>query len=224
MDHKTAERAMAVEKYLLDEFSPEEKDDFEEHFFSCEECARDLKLGAAFMAHAKESLMTDSANARVSAPVKTPKRDRFRWFSPAFALPAMAFMLGLVVFQNLVQLPELHRSLEAMNAPAVLPKADLQSGSSRGGDATVVTAKAGELFQLTIDIPDTANVAHSAELYDASGRKLWTLAIPEDAPRDGLALKMPGNLPSGSYSLVVRQAGAGESSGSSQYRFILQRQ
>ncbi len=47
---------MAVEKYLLDEFSPEEKDAFEEHFFSCDECAREVKLGAAFMAHAKESL------------------------------------------------------------------------------------------------------------------------------------------------------------------------
>src|SRR5271167_664785 len=120
MDHKTAERTMAVEKYLLGEFSPTEKDDFEEHFFSCEECALELKLGAAFMAHAKESLKTVPAVAQKRAPVKTPKRDWFKWFSPAFALPAMAFMLGLVLFQNVVQLPELHRSLEAMNAPEVL--------------------------------------------------------------------------------------------------------
>jgi anti-sigma factor RsiW len=222
MDHKTAERTMAVEKYLLEEFSPEEKDDFEEHFFSCEECARELKMGAAFMAHAKESLKTAPAAMPTLAPVKAPKRDRFKWFSPAFALPAMAFMLGLVVFQNLVQLPELHRSLTALNAPEVLSSADLKSGSSRG-DANVVSAEAGALFQLTIDIPDTANVAHIAELYDASGRKLWTLAIPEDAPRDGLALKMPGDLPAGSYSLAVKQAGTAESGAASQYRFILQR-
>ncbi len=213
---------MAVEKYLLDELSPEEKDDFEEHFFSCEECARELKLGAAFMAHAKESLKTTPAAMPAPAPVKVPKRDRFKWFSPAFALPAMAFMLGLVIFQNLVQLPELHRSLVAMNAPEVLPGADLKSGGSRGGE-NVVSVKAGELFQLTIDIPDTANVAHIAELYDASGRKLWTVAIPEDAPKDGLALKMPGDLPSGSYSLVVRQAGAAESGGTNRYPFMLQR-
>ena len=214
---------MAVEKYLLDELSPDEKDDFEEHFFSCEECARELKLGAAFMAHAKESLKTAPAATPAQPPVKAPKRDWFKWFSPAFALPAMAFMLGLVVFQNVVQLPELHRSLEAMNAPEVLPGADLKSGGSRGGDS-VVSVKAGALFQLTIDIPDTANVAHIAELYDASGRKLWTLAIPEDAPKDGLALKMPGDLPAGSYSLVVRQAGAAESGAGTQYRFILHRQ
>src|SRR5271170_5528371 len=146
MDHKTAERTMAVEKYLLDEFTAEQKDDFEEHFFSCKECALELKLGAAFMAHAKESLKAVPA----VAPVRAPKRERFKWFSPAFALPAMAFMLGLVLFQNVVQLPELHRSLEAMNAPEVLPNADLKSGSARG-EANVVSAKPGEFFQLTID-------------------------------------------------------------------------
>jgi len=222
MDHKTAERTMAVEKYLLDEFTVAQKDDFEEHFFSCEECARELKLGAAFMTHAKESLRAVPAVVQAPAPVKAPKREWFRWFSPAFALPAMAFMLGLVVFQNLVQLPELHRLLEAMNAPEVLTSADLKSGSARGG-ANVVSARDGALFQLTIDIPDTANVAHIAELYDASGRKLWTVAIPEDAPKDGLALKMPGTLPAGSYSLMVRRTGGADADETSQYKFVLQR-
>jgi hypothetical protein len=223
MDHKTAERTMAVEKYLLDEFTAEQKDDFEDHFFSCEECARDLKLGAAFMAHARESLKAVPAVASARAPAKAPKRDWFKWFSPAFALPAMAFVLGIVVFQNLVQLPELRHSLKVMNSPEVLPSADLKSGSSRG-DANVVSAKADAFFQLTIDIPDPANVAHIAELYDASGRKLWAIAIPEDAPKDGLALKMPADLAAGTYSLLVRRAGAAESGGVSQYKFVLQRQ
>ena len=214
---------MAVEKYLLDEFSPTEKDDFEEHFFSCEECALELKLGAAFMAHAKESLKAVPTVAQAPAPLKAPRRDRFKWFSPIFALPAMAFMLGVVLFQNVVQLPELHRSLNALNGPEVLTSADLKSGGSRGGE-NVVLVKAGALFQLTIDIPDTANVAHIAELYDASGRKLWTVAVPEDAPKDGLALKMPGDLPAGTYSMVVKQAGGAESGWSSQYKFVLQRQ
>jgi len=132
-------------------------------------------------------------------------------------------MLGLVLFQNLVQLPELQRSLEAMNAPGVLPGADLKSGISRGGE-NVVVVKTGAIFQVTLDIPDTANAAHIAELYDASGRKLWTVAIPEDAPKDGLALKMPGDLPAGSYSLVVKRTAGAESAAPSQYKFVLQRQ
>ena len=222
MDHKTAERTMAVEKYLLDEFSPEEQDAFEEHFFSCDECARQVKLGAAFMAHAKETLKGVPVFAPSPKPVEEAKRPWFAWFSPAFAVPAMALMLGVLAFQNLIQLPFMHQELVAMNAPAVLPSADLKSGSSRG-EENVVSAKAGEFFQLTIDIPDTSQAAHSAELYDASGRKLWSLAIPEDAPKDGLALKMPGNLPSGNYSLIVRQAGSPESDVVSHYKFELRR-
>ena len=33
---------MAVEKYLLQELAGEERDQFEEHFFDCQECATDL--------------------------------------------------------------------------------------------------------------------------------------------------------------------------------------
>jgi hypothetical protein len=213
---------MAVEKYLLDEFSLEERDAFEEHFFSCDECAREIKLGAAFITHAKDSLKATPAAVPAVSPAKKPKRQWFGWLSPAFAVPAMAFMLGIVAFQNLVQLPALHQSIEAMNAPAVLPNADLKSGSSRG-EESVVSARAGEFFQLTIDIPDTANTAHTAYLVDASGRKLWSLAIPVDAPKDGLALKMPGDLPAGDYALVVMRTGTTEPTEISRYSFVLRR-
>ena len=213
---------MAVEKYLLDEFSPEEKDAFEEHFFSCDECAGQVKVGAAFMVHAKESLKGVSVVAPTPKPVKEAKRQWFSWFSPAFAVPAMALMLGVVAFQNLIQLPDMHQELVAMNAPAVLPGVDLKSGSSRG-EESVVSAKGGEVFQLTIDIPDTTQAAHTAELYDASGQKLWSLPVPADAPKDGLALKMPGNLPAGNYSLVLRRAGSSESDTVSRYKFELRR-
>jgi hypothetical protein len=222
MEHKTAERTMAVEKYLLDEFTPEERDDFEEHFFSCDECAREIKLGAAFMAHAKESLKPAEVTAPVVVPLKKPKRHWFSWLSPAFAVPAMALMLGVLAFQNLIQLPLMHQELVAMDAPSVLPSADLKSGISRG-DESVVLAKAGEFFQLTIDIPDTSRSAHTAELYDASGRKLWALPISADAPKDGLALKMPRNLPAGNYSLVVYAADNSASSGAAHYAFVLHR-
>ena len=207
MDHKTAERSMAVEKYLLDEFSPEEKDAFEDHFFSCDECAREIKLGAAFMAHAKESLKSVPAAAPGSSPVKPVKRQWFSWLSPAFTVPVMALMLGVVAFQNLIQFPAMHQELVALNAPSVLPSANLNSGTSRGGDVKVVTAKADQAFLLTIDIPDTATVAHTAELQDASGRKLWTLVIAADASKDGLPLKMPADLPAGMYKVILRRSG-----------------
>ncbi len=214
---------MAVERYLLDEFDSDEKEEFEEHFFSCDECAREIKAGATLMSNGRQIFGRESAAARATAAaVKPAKREWFAWLRPAFAVPAMAFMLGIVAFQNLVQVPALHQSLVAMNSAAVLPFVNLNSGGSRG-DEQVVVARTGELFQLTLDISDTASTAHTAELYDSSGRKILSLAIPEDAPKEGLALKMPGDLPAGDYSLVVKQAGAAESTAATRYKFTLQR-
>jgi anti-sigma factor RsiW len=53
MDHQQATQLMAVEKYLLDELAPEVRDEFEEHFFDCQECATDLRATAGFMDAAK---------------------------------------------------------------------------------------------------------------------------------------------------------------------------
>jgi hypothetical protein len=209
MDHITALRTMAVEKYLLDELDGEEKEAFEDHFFSCQECAQEIKTGAALMQHAREGFQREEIAERPIAIVAAPpRRNWLAWLRPSFLVPAMALMLGVVVFQNLVQFPTMHASLVAMNEPSVLPYADLKSGSSRG-DRPVVDAKPGEIFQLTLDIPDSTNGAHIAELDDAAGRKLWSIPVPADAPKDGLALKMPGTLQAGDYTLLLKQDASG---------------
>jgi len=223
MEHTEAKRSMAAEKYLLDEFDPEEREAFEEHFFSCDECAEDVRAGSALMKHGREIFAQEkTTEVRSAVPVKAPRREWFNWLRPAFAVPVFALMLGVVTFQNLVQLPSLERSLVALNSPAILPNADLHSGSTRGEDH-VVTAKAGELFQLTLDIPDNSNAAHMAELYDAGGRKMWSLPILANAAMSGVTLKMPGDLPAGNYTLAVSKQDAGGSSEVSRYAFTLRR-
>ena len=49
MNHQQATKLMAVESYLLHELTPEVRDQFEEHFFDCQECAADLRATAGFM-------------------------------------------------------------------------------------------------------------------------------------------------------------------------------
>jgi len=48
MDHNDAVRLQAAEKYVLASF-PGLRDEYEEHFFDCAECAVDLKAAAAFV-------------------------------------------------------------------------------------------------------------------------------------------------------------------------------
>ena len=45
MDHLQAVNTLAAERYLLDEMTDAERDEFEGHFFSCRDCADDLRVG-----------------------------------------------------------------------------------------------------------------------------------------------------------------------------------
>ena len=48
MDHNEALRLHAVEKYALGELPPSQRDEFEEHFLECQECALDVNAAAEF--------------------------------------------------------------------------------------------------------------------------------------------------------------------------------
>ncbi len=49
MDHDEALQLQAAEKYVLGELPPSQRDEFEEHFFECQECALDVKATAGFV-------------------------------------------------------------------------------------------------------------------------------------------------------------------------------
>ena len=54
MNHPEAIRQMAVEKYLLNELSPELRRSFEEHLFECKECEFDVQAGYALIDGSKK--------------------------------------------------------------------------------------------------------------------------------------------------------------------------
>src|ERR1700741_1986103 len=119
MDHVEAVNQYAVEKYLLGELTPEARDAFEEHYFGCEDCAADLPAASTFIAQAKKELASP-------VPVKTgeTKRKSFTFpalLRPAFAVPAMAAMLLVIGFQNIVTLPQLKQEVAVASQPQVLP-------------------------------------------------------------------------------------------------------
>ncbi len=63
MDHHQATQLTAVEKYLLDELPPELRDEFEEHFFDCQDCATDLGATAGFIDAAKREFKVNPAKS-----------------------------------------------------------------------------------------------------------------------------------------------------------------
>src|SRR5215469_4153582 len=86
MDHAEAARKFAAEQYLLGEMNEAERQEFEEHFFSCSDCAESLEAGVALTANARA--VFSEGNAFAGEHARERKR---RWsFSLGWGLaPAL---------------------------------------------------------------------------------------------------------------------------------------
>jgi hypothetical protein len=204
MDHDVVVRQQMTEKYLLGELEPDARLDFEEHFFDCAECALDVRTGALFVEQAKGVLAEEPASASSSVPVRAPVLARpgwLAWLRPAFAAPALALLLAVVGYQNLVTYPQLHH---ALNRPQVLPFASVNVGTWGSSEQTI-SIRRGEDFLLFVRIPPDGYSGHAAELYNPAGKPEWSVTIPATSTQDQWPLQVPAaNREAGAYILVVR--------------------
>ena len=53
MDHTAVVRDKMTERYLLNELDSDLRDQFEEHYFDCQECALDVSAGTQFVEQSK---------------------------------------------------------------------------------------------------------------------------------------------------------------------------
>src|SRR5271155_4232621 len=150
MDHQQATQLMAVEKYLLLELTPEVRDQFEEHFFDCQECAADLRATAGFMDAARKEFRLHP----VPKPATVAKgKSRLTLLRPALVWSALAASLLVIAYQNVVVYPHFKTEIAELKAPEILPSLSLVNGNSRGGQIPAVTVGGGQPFLLLLDIP-----------------------------------------------------------------------
>ena len=209
MDHDAVVRQKITERYLLNELDPAARDEFEEHFFDCQECARDVRAGALFVAQSKIVLAEKSEPVVSTVPAAAPLPVKPGWLPglraslrPAVVVPVLALLLAVIGYQNLVTYPHLE---QALNNPQVLPWAPVNVGTY-GSGGPVVTARSGEGFLLFVRIPPDGSYSHyTAELYNPAGKLQWSLTIPATSGQDQWPLQIPGaNREAGNYILVVR--------------------
>jgi hypothetical protein len=198
MDHEDAVRLKATERYLLSELDPDQRDQFEEHLFDCHECALDVRA-AAMLVEQTKSLLSEARRPVLvkSAPVR---KVWLAWLRPAFALPAVATLLAIIGYQNLIVFPEMKQA----NMPQVLPSASINV-ATRGGSGPVVHARRGETFLLLVNFPsETRFSSYIADLYDSAGGIKCSVPISSEASNDTVPVKIPGLKEAGVYTLTVR--------------------
>jgi hypothetical protein len=241
MDHDTVVRQKTTERYLLDELDPQARDEFEQHYFECQDCALDVHAGAMFVEHTKVVLAEKPALDTNLLPAPAPvKPGWLAWLRPGlrpiYAAPVLALLLAVIGYQNLVTYPLMRAS---SNSPRILPFASVNVGTW-GSGGSIVTARPGEGFLLFVRIPpDGSYSSYTAELRNPSDKVEWSLAIPVAASpdrwtqdraiqdrtiQDQWPIQVPGaDRKPGSYNLVVRGVTAtGESKEVGRASFELQ--
>ena len=207
MDHSEALRLQAAERYVLGELSPELREQYEEHYFTCEECASDVKASAVFAGGARALFEKESHIKIVEG--RRP-REWFGWLRPAIAAPALIGLLLVLVYQNVVMIPKLQREAAAL---ATVQNADFVSligANSRGEGTKTFQIHRDRSAVLEIDIPATGEFAnYLCQIREARGRTIYENHISGSEAKGAVHLILPkGALETGKYSLVILGEGS----------------
>jgi hypothetical protein len=224
MDHDQITQHLTVERYLLDELTPEVRDEFEEHFFDCPECATDLRATAAFMDAAKREFKIHP----VPKPGGESKGKSFfasAWPS-ALVWSALAASLLVIAYQNMIVFPHFRTEISELRAPEILPAISLVGGNSRGGQIPAGTVGHTQPFLLQLDIPTQDRFSsYSCLLYAPSGSLVWRTEVSAQSARDTVSIRVPSlGTQAGKYTLAVKGNLAGSSVDLARYPFALDTQ
>ncbi len=232
MDHLEASRIQASERYLLGELSDAERDTFEEHFFSCSQCAEEVRAGAAFIANARAVFREDHHRARENRWLVI-----LEWLRPhpIWATAVAAVMLSVLLvssYQALIVLPRARTELAQFTAPQPLTYRFLRP-VVRGDEQRIEAPPGNTPLAFSLDVVPVPGRALTeyllGEFRDASDRvqASLTLRSPGEAGGQVNVSLSTGALPAGRYALVLRELpnGPGGKAGEevSKYEFVMVR-
>ena len=204
MDHQEAVRRGAIEKYLLDEIPQPERDEFETHFFECQECADEVRTTATFLAGAKMELRRSHVPHPARAAAKKP------WSAilsrPAVAAPVIGLLLLIVVYQYMVIIPRFAGQSAQLKKPEILTSLSLSDGDDRDGAVPTAATPKGQPLLLSLDIPMAKRFSsYACVLLAPSGAVVWRLPVSAAQAKDPVTISVPlGPLGPGNYRLLVQ--------------------
>lgn len=196
MKHEFATATHAVERYLIGDMPADERDAFEDHFFSCEICAEDLRVTARFIENAR-SVFEQQALQRPRLSFADWLRSK--WLSPAL-IAATAAACAVIVFQNAVTIP-------ALNAPRALPALTLDLTSR----AAVPRLNPGDPLHFYVATSEPAGTGEvRAELSTEAGHVVRSGDVAAPAAQQPVDVYFPGALSPGRYIITIRSLRNGQ--------------
>jgi hypothetical protein len=195
MEHDRAVETQAVERYLLGEMTPDEREEFEEHYFACAECARDVRAAARFRANARDILRNPE---EFSAADLEPHGGWWR-FPTLIPLAAAFAFAGIVAYQNAVTIPDLRTPQ--------FPETLTLDGPTRG---SLPHLEEGAPIDLQMaPEPAAAGQKITAELVGEESGKTTRAPVTVPKPSQPLQVYFPGRFRQGRYAIYVREVPSG---------------
>src|SRR5438132_9455448 len=133
MDHNQAIQLQAAVKYVLGELSQAQRDEYEEHYFDCAECAVDIKALATFADTTREVMRQEKANQLEKESVSA-RGGWLRWFQPIVAVPAFAALLLIIGYQNTITIPRERQDASSGAAQLFVSSRAPKMAVTRGDD------------------------------------------------------------------------------------------
>jgi len=227
MEHLQAIQLKAAERYVLGDLPSDLREQYEEHFFGCAECAEELSLAAAFVENSRAAIGSEPVMPPVRLPVVDAQRPAASgWFGaflrPSFAVPVFAALLLLVAYQTFLVIPRLKGAgpqsagVLATAAPQALASFSLITAGSRGGEPLTVAVAPGRPFSLYFDIPpDEHYSSYICEIVNSAGAAEYSLNISAEQAKNAVQLLIPSSsLGPGKHAVVVRGLGTRDNTAS----------
>jgi hypothetical protein len=225
MNHEEATQDAVAERYLIGELSADEAGAFEEHYFSCRDCADNVRTTAAFLANTR-AVFEDRRDAE-QVEARKPERSARSWksfFAWPSLIPAGAFACA-TLYLGAVRIPQIERQYEYADTMTSVDSAVLRA-ETRGDETRVDVPNDQRVLVLELDVnPPTPLPSYSVELRGPADRSVYALRVKAPPPGESLRLLVPAKpLSSGSYTLIVAADPKTPEGWSSSYRFALNKQ
>jgi hypothetical protein len=203
LDHNDAVRQQAAEKYVLGELPNALRDEYEEHFFDCAECAVDVKALAAFVDVSREILRAEPENLAEKKAAST-QGGGWNWFRPIIAVPAFAALLLVIGYQSFVSIPKAKQAAANRASQILFSSHALRGVNTAGEEGRTLSIRPDEAFFLDFDfVPTRSFDSYVAQLEDAEGRMLLRAKIVGGNANQEAHLPIPaGMLRPGKYVLA----------------------
>lgn len=203
MDHSDAVRLQAAEKYVLGEFPPDLRDEYEEHFFECAECGADVKAVASFADVSREVLRAEPEKLAETKAAPSPV-GWLSWFRPVIAVPAFAILLLVIGYQSFVSIPKAKQAAANGASQILFSSHALRGVNTAGEEGRTLSIRPDEAFFLNFDfVPTRSFNSYIAQLEDAEGRVLLRSKIAGGNANQEAHLPIPaGMLRPGKYVLA----------------------